>query len=108
MMKKKAGEPEQPLMKCMRCNGRLSERAEEAQGMRVRVWKCGKCGFSIAHPEDMRKLLMREKGVQASVGKVGRQTVIRIPASIRDMYALHKKKFVKIIPKSDAEVLIEV
>ena len=56
--------------------------------------KCPKCGGEMLHPEDTQLVLELKKTgeIQATVSQIGRQTVIRVPALIRDYYGLDQRK----------------
>jgi hypothetical protein len=98
---------EKMQFKCLECNSEMKPTKITKEGTTIRTWKCTKCNFAITHPEDAEKLLMRERGVKATVGKVGKQTVIRIPAAVREYYHLDKIKEILLKPVNDKELLVE-
>jgi len=62
----------------------------------------------MTHPDDSKLILLREKGIRTSIGKLGRQTILRIPAEIREMYKLDTVKDVMLKPIDGKKLIIEV
>jgi len=50
----------------------------------------------------------KKKIIEGKVGKIGRQTVIRVPTLIRDYYGLDKIEKVILRPKSAKELTLKV
>jgi len=99
---------EKMRFKCLECGSETKPTKISREGFVIRVWKCTKCNFAITHPEDAERLLLKERGVKATVGKVGNQTVIRIPAAVREYYHLDKLKEILLKPVNDKELMIEL
>ncbi len=107
-MGKRKREARASAPRCPTCNSLTRIKKVEIDGFQIRVYKCKKCGFTITHPDDSELLFLKDKGIKTSVGKLGRQTIIRIPAKIREIYSLDKKKHVKIKPKGKKKFEVEI
>ncbi|MEM3555620.1 MAG: hypothetical protein QXF56_02795 [Candidatus Micrarchaeia archaeon] len=106
--KKSEMEWEKMRFKCLECGRETEPLKITREGIPIRVWKCLHCNFAITHPEDAERLLLKEKGVRATVGKVGSQTIIRVPAVVREYYHLDRIKKILLKPVSDKKLVIEI
>jgi len=94
--------------KCLECGSETKPATITREGLQIRVWRCVKCNFAITHPEDAERLLLRERGVKATVGKVGSQTVIRVPAVVREYYHLDRIKEIVLKPLNNKKLVVEI
>ena len=95
---------------CYKCRAEAEPVRLTYQGCEVRGWRCPKCGEEMLHPEDTQLVLELKKTgqIQATVSQIGRQTVIRVPALIRDYYKLNRRNKVIMKPKGEHELAVEV
>lgn len=106
-------------MKCIMCNkGTLKEKIVDYKEFGVSLGKhkadiCTKCGEVFFDSETARKIQAksRELGLfglakKTKVAKVGNSLAIRIPKEIADFIKLKKEEEVKIMPKSQHELII--
>ena len=97
-------------LECHRCGVLVEPVIITFGGQEVRGWRCPKCGEEILHPQDAQLAfeLSKRKTIEARVSRVGRQTIIRIPATIRDYYGLDKVDKVALKPKSPKELIVKI
>jgi len=99
-MPSKKGAIAQSSPACLSCGNATKLISEKKGEFEIRSYVCKKCGWKMTHPDDAKLILMRQSGVKTSIGKLGRQTILRIPASIREMYKLDSVREVTLKPIS--------
>lgn len=97
-------------LECYRCGVVTDPVMVIVKGYGVRGWRCPKCGEEMLHPQDAQLALRlaKEEKIEARVSQLGRQTIIRVPALIRDYYGLDKLEKVTLRPRSSKELVLEV
>ena len=93
---------------CPECGSETKPTKITKDGFVIRAWKCVKCNFAITHPEDVERLLMSKQGVKGTVSTVGTQTVLRVPASVRECYHLDRTKGILFKPINSKQLMVEV
>ena len=107
-------------MKCIFCKGQLEKKEVEYKELGVLLGKfqalvCNKCNevFFDEHSAEKIQRKSKEAGLfgiakKTKVAMVGNSLAIRIPKEIAEFVGLKKEELVKLIPKSNKEILIEV
>lgn len=97
-------------LECHKCKVLTEPVTVSYGGYEIRGWRCPKCGEEMLHPEDAQFVLELKKTgkIEATVSRIGRQTVIRVPALIRDYYRLDKSRSIILKPKDKQELTIEI
>src|SRR3989344_1363450 len=72
---------EKDSLKCY-CSGTASPAGFRIEGIRVRGWKCGKCGEEYLHPDDSIRISairrLKSRPIEATVMMAGNSFAIRI------------------------------
>lgn len=108
-------------MKCVMCNGALEEKHVEHKEFEVVIGTfnaqvCRSCGeaFYDAKTVDAIQAKSKKLGLfglaakKTKVAQVGNSLAVRIPKEIATFLHLQKEKEVRVIPKSQKEILLEV
>ena len=108
-------------MKCVICDkGTLKEKTVDYKEFGVSLGKyrgnvCANCGEVFFDSATAKKIQAKSKEMglfglakKTKVAKVGNSLAIRIPKEIADFLNLKKEKEVKIMPKSQSELIIGV
>ena len=108
-------------MKCVICDkGTLKEKTVDYKEFGVSLGKyrgnvCANCGEVFFDSALAKKIQAKSKELglfglvkKTKVAKVGNSLAIRIPKEIADFLNLKKEKEVKIMPKSQSELIIGV
>jgi len=108
-------------MGCIMCNnGTLKEKMVEYKEFGVSLGRykanvCIKCGEAFFDSETAKKIQNKSKELglfglakKTKVAKVGNSLAIRIPKEIADFIKLKKEEEVRIVPKSQRELIIDV
>jgi len=107
-------------MKCLMCGGELKEKIVEHKEFGIVLGKfkaevCAKCGevFYDSDVADKIQAKSRELGLfglakKTKVAQVGNSLAIRIPKEIAKFIKLKKEEEVKITPRSQKEITIEI
>ncbi len=79
------------------CGGKTKEIATEWKGIKVRAWKCEKCGEELIHPLDAQRALemvkaKKNKELTVKLRKVGKSTVITVPQVLMETYRIREGK----------------
>lgn len=78
---------------CQACDGHMKKGFVKMEGMKVRAWKCVKCGETDLHPEDAQRMLVLNKmkhGIPVKVGELGESLIIRFPKEVAEFYNISK------------------
>jgi len=106
-------------MKCILCNGELKKKEVERKELEISLGKfpalvCTKCNEVFYDEDSVEKIQKRSKELglfglskKTKVAQVGNSLAIRIPKDIAKFVGL-KREYVKLIPKSKKEILIEI
>jgi ubiquitin C-terminal hydrolase len=73
------------------CGGKTELIETAWKGIRVRAWKCRKCGEELIHPEDAQRALeisRARKKLVVKLRKVGKSSVITVPQVLKNCYNL--------------------
>jgi YgiT-type zinc finger domain-containing protein len=101
-------------------NGTLKEKTVEYKEFGISLGKykadvCAKCGEAFFDSETAKKIQAKSKELglfglakKTKVAKVGNSLAIRIPKEIADFINLKKEEEVKITPKNQHELIINV
>ncbi|MFH1592335.1 MAG: AbrB/MazE/SpoVT family DNA-binding domain-containing protein [Candidatus Woesearchaeota archaeon] len=107
-------------MKCITCNGELKKKEVEHKELGVSLGKfpalvCTKCNEVFYDEISAERIQKKSKELglfgmakKTKVAMVGNSLAIRIPKEIAKFVDLKKEEIVKLIPKSNKEILIEV
>ncbi len=107
-------------MKCVMCSGELKEKVAEYREFgvllgRFKALACTDCGekFFDSGTADKIQEKSRELGLfglakKTKVAKVGNSLAVRIPKEIARFTNLKKEEEVRIVPKNNKEIVIEV
>ena len=108
-------------MKCIMCNkGSLKEKIVDYKEFGISLGKykanvCTNCGEAFFDSETAKKIQAKSKELgffglakKTRVAKVGNSLAIRIPKEIADFIKLKKEEEVRIIPKSQHELIIDI
>ncbi len=108
-------------MKCVMCNnGNLAEKIVEYEEFGISLGKfngkvCNNCGETFFDSEIAKKIQSKSKKMglfglakETKVAKVGNSLAIRIPKEIAEFVKLRKEEKIRIIPKNQHELIIEV
>ncbi|MBI2107596.1 AbrB/MazE/SpoVT family DNA-binding domain-containing protein [Candidatus Woesearchaeota archaeon] len=108
-------------MKCVMCNkGEFKKKMTEYKEFGVSLGKykanvCMKCGEAFFDSETAGKIQDKSKALglfglakKTKVAKVGNSLAIRIPKEIADFVKLKKEEEVRIVPKSQNELVIGI
>lgn len=82
------------------CGGESQEALMAWKGIKVRSWKCGKCGEELINPLDAQRALeivraRKNKELTVKLRKVGKSTVITVPQILKDTYNIDERKKVE-------------
>ena len=108
-------------MKCVMCDkGTLKEKTVDYKEFGVSLGKyrgkvCTNCGEVFFDSETAKKIQAKSKEMglfglakKTKVAKVGNSLAIRIPKEIAEFIKLKKEEEVRIVPKSQSELIIGV
>ena len=107
-------------MKCLMCSGELKEKIVEHREFgislgRFKAQVCTKCGeiFYDSNIADKIQAKSRELGLfglakKTKVAQVGNSLAIRIPKEIAKFIKLKKEGEVKITPRNQKEIIVEL
>lgn len=108
-------------MKCVLCNGGLQEKVVEHKEFGVSLGKfpakvCSSCGEAFFDSETVDKIQLKskEKGLfglaakKTKVALVGNSLAVRIPKEIAQFVGLKKEEEIRVIPKSQHEIALEI
>ncbi len=108
-------------MKCIMCNkGQLDEKIVDYKEFGVSLGKykgsvCANCGETFFDSETAKKIQAKSKEMgffglakKTKVAKVGNSLAVRIPKEIAEFAKLKKEAEVKIVPKSQNELIIGI
>ena len=102
------------------CNGELKEELAEHKEFGISLGKykgnvCANCGEVFFDSATAKKIQAKSKefglfglAKKTKVAKVGNSLAIRIPKEIADFLKLKKEEEVRIMPKSQKELVIEI
>src|SRR3989344_9290089 len=105
-------------MKCIFCNGELKRGEVEHKELGISLGKfpasvCSKCGEVFFDESSVDRIQKKSKELglfglakKTKVAKVGNSLAIRIPKEIADFLKLKKEEEVRIVPKSQNELII--
>lgn len=105
-LKKELGE-----LKCADCGTWVAPTFLNINKIRVRGWRCPKCGMEILYEADAEPLLVLNKlkrGVSAKLGKVGNSLVVRVPKEFVNFFNLEKGGKVLLKAQDKKKIAIEV
>ncbi len=107
-------------MKCILCNGELKKKEVEYKELGVSLGEflalvCNKCNEIFFDEDIIDKIQKKSKELglfgiakKTKVAVVGNSLAIRIPKEIAEFTGLKKEKQVRLIPKNNKEILIEI
>ena len=108
-------------MKCVMCNkGTLKEKTVDYKEFGISLGKyrgrvCTNCGEVFFNADIAKKIQAKSKELglfglakKTKVAKVGNSLAIRIPKEIAEFIKLKKEEEVRIVPKSQSELIIGV
>ncbi len=108
-------------MKCILCNGAVHEKVVEYKEFGVSLGKfptkaCSSCGEEFFDSEivDKIQLKSKEKGLfglaakKTKVALVGNSLAVRIPKEIAAFVGLRKEEEIRVVPRSQHEIILEV
>lgn len=82
------------------CGGNAMETQIAWKGIRVRAWKCSKCGEELIHPVDAQRALeieraRKNKGLTVKLRRVGKSAVITMPQVLKKIYQIKEGRKVE-------------
>lgn len=108
-------------MKCVMCEGMLQGETVEHTEFGIslgkfKASKCAKCGEIFFDSKTVDKIQAKSKELglfglaskKSKIAKVGNSLAVRIPKEIAEFTKLKKEKEIRIIPKSQKEIIIEL
>lgn len=108
-------------MKCVMCNGQLEEKLVEHKEFGISFGKfkanvCSKCNEIIFDSKTADKIQEKSKELglfglaskKTKVALVGNSLAVRIPKEIADFVKLKKEEEIRIIPKNEKEIILEI
>ncbi|MBI2142775.1 hypothetical protein HYU20_00320 [Candidatus Woesearchaeota archaeon] len=83
------------------------------KGIKVRAWKCGKCGEELIHPLDAQRALeieraRKNKELTVKLRRVGKSAVITVPQVLKEIYHIKEGRKVEWNVEGEGKFLINI